>query len=69
MAKKTAGAKNMQPAASPPKKRTGIAVRLEIPPRDHERLSRLARERGLTLASYARQALYERMKDDEGDSK
>ena len=46
-----------------------MAVRLEIPPRDHERLSRLAKDRGLSLASYARQALYERMKDDEGGSR
>jgi hypothetical protein len=67
MAKKATGAKKMEATASP-KKRTGVAVRLEIPHRDHERLSKLARERGLTLASYARQALYVQMKsDEEGD--
>lgn len=69
MAKKAAGATKMNATATPTRKRTGIAVRLELPPGDHERLARLAKDRGLSLASYARQALYERMKDDEGGSK
>jgi hypothetical protein len=43
-----------------------MGVRLDLSPADHRRLLKLARERGLTMASYARQALYERMKEDEG---
>jgi predicted HicB family RNase H-like nuclease len=65
MARKTSGAKKVGATATATRKRTGIAVRLELPAKDHERLSRLAKDRGLSLASYARQALYERMKDDE----
>jgi hypothetical protein len=41
-------------------------VRLDLTDTDHERLERLARERGLNKASYARQAVLERMKADEG---
>jgi hypothetical protein len=42
------------------------AVRLQLPESDHERLERCARERGLNLASYARQAVLEKIKADEG---
>jgi predicted HicB family RNase H-like nuclease len=65
MAKKATGAQKVDATATPSRKRTGIAVRLELPPRDHERLAKLAGERGLSLSSYVRQALYERMKADE----
>lgn len=41
-------------------------VRLDLSPTDHERLERIARGRGLTMASYARMVLLERMKADEG---
>jgi hypothetical protein len=41
-------------------------VRLDLSEGDHDRLERLARERGLNKASYARQAALERMKADEG---
>jgi hypothetical protein len=47
-------------------KRAVKGVRLDLSPADHRRLSKLAKERGLTMASYARMALFERMKDDEG---
>jgi hypothetical protein len=41
-------------------------VRLDLTVSDHERLEQLARERGLKKASYARQAVLERMRADEG---
>jgi very-short-patch-repair endonuclease len=44
-------------------------VRLDLSESDHQRLERLARERGLNKASYARQAVLERMKADEAGSK
>jgi hypothetical protein len=40
-------------------------VRLDLSPADHQRLERIARERGLTMASYARMVLLERMKADD----
>jgi hypothetical protein len=46
--------------------RTVRPVRLDLSETDHERLERLARERGLNKASYARQAVLERMRADEG---
>jgi hypothetical protein len=46
-------------------KRTVKGVRLDLSPADHKRLSKLAKERGLTMSSYARMALFERMKTDE----
>jgi hypothetical protein len=48
--------------------RTTRPVRLDLSEADHKRLERLARERGLNKASYARQAVLERMKADEGRS-
>jgi hypothetical protein len=44
-------------------------VRLDLSEADHERLERLARERGLNKASYARQAVLERMKADEANER
>jgi hypothetical protein len=47
-------------------KRAVKGVRLDLSPADHKRLERAAKERGLTMASYARMALFERLKADEG---
>ena len=59
MAKKAAGTKMQTATAAPPKRaRNGIAVRLDLPPADHERSSKIARDQGLSLASFARMALY-----------
>jgi hypothetical protein len=55
--------------ATPGRPCTVKGVRLDLSPADHSRLAKLAKERGLTMASYARMALFERMKDDEGRSK
>jgi hypothetical protein len=63
MAKKAP--KKMQ-AVQEPKAVKAIPVRLDLPPADHERLERCARERGLSKSSYARQAVLERIKADEG---
>jgi hypothetical protein len=41
-------------------------VRLDLNPADHERLERVSRERGVTMSSYARMVLLERLKADEG---
>jgi hypothetical protein len=41
-------------------------VRLDLSSTDHQRLERIARERGLTMASYARMVLLERLMTDEG---
>jgi hypothetical protein len=46
--------------------RSGRPVRLDLSETDHERLERAAKERGLNKASYARQAVLERIKADEG---
>jgi hypothetical protein len=40
-------------------------VRLDLTPRDHERLDRQARRRGLTMASYARMVILERLENEE----
>jgi hypothetical protein len=66
MAKTTGKAERMN---ADPAKRSVKGVRLDLSPADHKRLSKLAKERGLTMASYARLALFERMKEDEGGSK
>lgn len=44
---------------------TAKPVRLVLPPAEQERLERLASRIGLSLSSYARMALIERMKADE----
>jgi hypothetical protein len=69
MAKKASGAKQMSATATPTRKRTGIAVRLDLAPEDHERLTKLAKDQGLSLSSYARMALFKQMKADEGGGK
>ena len=55
----------MEATATPVRKRTGIAVRLDLSPKDHERLAKLAKRRGLTMASYARMVILEKL-DEEG---
>jgi hypothetical protein len=42
-----------------------LAVRLELVTTDHARLERAARARGLTMASYSRQAVLAAIKADE----
>jgi hypothetical protein len=64
MAKKTEKDSNSMQAVQEPKTLKG--VRLDLSPADHKRLERLAKGTGLTMASYARMALFERMKADEG---
>jgi len=51
------------------KPRSVKGIRLDLSPADHKRVARAARERGLTMSSYARQALLERLKADEGGLK
>jgi hypothetical protein len=41
-------------------------VRLDLTESDHERLERAAREKGLNKASYARMAVLDRLRADEG---
>jgi hypothetical protein len=63
MAKTKKGAKRMTAVQV---EKTVKPVRLDLSEADHKRLERLARERGLNKASYARQAVLERMRADEG---
>jgi hypothetical protein len=44
-------------------------VRLDLSPADHKRLAKKAKELGLTMSSYARMALFERLKADEAGGK
>jgi hypothetical protein len=63
MAKKTAkGAKQMNAVEE---RRLVKGVRLDLSPSDHKRLERRARERGLTMASYARMAVLDRLRQEE----
>jgi hypothetical protein len=41
-------------------------VRLDLPPADHDRLAKIAKRRGLTMASYVRMVLFDRMAEEEG---
>ena len=49
--------------------RTLKGIRLDLSPADHKRLEKAAKERGLTMASYAPMALFERLKADESGGK
>lgn len=69
MAKKATGAKKMETTATPKRTRSGIAVRLELPEEDHERMAKLARRLGLSLASYARMAVMKQMEQEESAGK
>ncbi len=65
MAKKTVkGAKQMDAVIQ--EQRLVKGVRLDLSPADHKRLERRARERGLTMASYARMAVLDRLRQEEG---
>jgi hypothetical protein len=66
MAKARPKAKKMNATAQKPALK---AVRLQLPEPDHDRLERCARRRGLNLASYARQAVLEKIMADEEGSK
>jgi hypothetical protein len=66
MAKKASGGKKVEATATPTRKRTGIAVRLDLSPKDHERLSKVAKRRGLTLASFSRMVILEKLDEEEG---
>jgi hypothetical protein len=65
MAKKATGAKKVNAVASPTRKRTGKAVRLDLSPKDHDRLDRAAERKGLSKASYARMAVLDRLEQEE----
>ena len=62
MAKKTARG---EPMNAVQKEKVVKGVRLDLSPTDHKRLAKLAKEKGLNMSSYARMALFERMRDDE----
>jgi hypothetical protein len=47
--------------------RSGRPVRLDMSEADHKRMERLATERGLSKASYARMAVLKQMKTDESE--
>jgi hypothetical protein len=65
MAKKTVRT-SKRPAAAK-EVRLVKGVRLDLSPGDHGRLERVARERGLTMSSYARMRLLECIKADEAE--
>jgi hypothetical protein len=65
MAKKAIGAKKVEATAAPTKKRSGKAVRLDLSPKDHDRLERASEERGLSKSSYARMAVLALIRQDE----
>lgn len=67
MAKKRA---QKMPAATPaPKSTKAIPVRLDLSPKDYERLERQASKRGLTKASTARMVILEWINAQEGGPK
>ena len=61
MAKKKAGPKMPATKSAP----TAKAVRLDLSPRDHERLERHANRLGLSMSAYARMAVLKAMAADE----
>lgn len=65
MAKKRA-AKKM--SATKMVERATVAIRLDLSPADRERLERVARTKGLNMASYARMAVLARIKADEREA-
>jgi hypothetical protein len=66
MAKK--GAKKVAATATQEEKLVK-PVRLDLTPKDHERLDRQARRRGLTMASFARMVILERLEAEDGGTK
>ena len=71
MAKKGAKRKCKRPqdvkVAASPAERLTKPVRLDLKPSDHDRLDRQASRRGLTMASYARMVLLEKLDEEEGE--
>ena len=65
MADKATGARKLDAVAAPTRKRAGKAVRLDLSPKDHDRLEKAAEERGLSKSSYARMAVLALIKQDE----
>lgn len=63
MAKVKKGGKRMNAVET---ERTVRPVRLDLSDADHDRLEKTAKEKGLNKASYARMAVLERLKADEG---
>ncbi len=63
MAKKTV--RSGKPPSAAKDVRLVKGVRLDLSPGDDERLERVARERGITMSSYARMKLLESIKADE----
>jgi hypothetical protein len=57
--------KGGKPMKTVQKQKLVKGVGLDLSAADHERLARFARERGLTVASYARMAVLGRLKADE----
>jgi hypothetical protein len=51
--------------AWPHERRLANAVRLDLSDRDHERLDRIARFKGLNMAAYSRMVILDRMRKDE----
>jgi hypothetical protein len=62
-------AKRVSKVQATQQEKTQMAVRLELPIGDYQRLERHARALGLTKASYARMAVMERLKADEEKGK
>jgi hypothetical protein len=63
MAKKLA--KGAKPMNAVLEERLVKGVRLDLSPADHKRLERRAKVRGLTMASYARMAVLDRLREEE----
>ena len=53
--------------AKPKRPRTGVAVRLDLSPKDADRLAKCAAAKGLSKASYARMATLEMIRADEAE--
>ena len=63
MAKAKKGGKQMNAVET---ERVVRPVRLDLSDADHQRLEKAAKEKGLNKASYARMAVLERLRADEG---
>jgi hypothetical protein len=68
---KTGGVFDMAPKKITATKpiRTVKGVRLDLSPSDHDRLERCAKERGLNMSSYARQAVLATIRGDEREER
>jgi hypothetical protein len=59
--------KRKKPVTAAPPVRKGKPVRLDLTESDHERLERIARSKGLNKAAFARMAVLEKLKAEEGE--